>query len=112
MRKEQYLNSTENENYFFDRSSIDCIAYLMANKLGITTEITQIIRQCVFNKQVFITPFWEEIYINDGERMEDIKAAVNIENSLIEIYKSLGYTLVKVPKLSVRERVKFILSKI
>ena len=112
LRKEQYLNSSENNNYFFDRSSIDCIAYLKANKLEITTEINQITKQCVFNKQVFITPFWEEIYINDGERIEDIKAAVNIENSLIETYKSLGYTLVKVPKISVNERVNFILSKI
>ena len=47
LRKEQYLNSSENENYFFDRSSIDCIAYLKANRLGITTEITQIIKQCL-----------------------------------------------------------------
>ena len=112
LRKEQYLNSSENKNYFFDRSSIDCIAYLKANKLEITTEITQIIKQCVFNKKVFITPIWEEIYINDGERIEDIKAAINIEKSLIETYKSLGYSLVKVPKLSVSERVNFILSKI
>ena len=112
LRKEQYLNSSENRTYFFDRSSIDCIAYLKANKLEITTEITQIIKQCVFNRQVFITPFWEEIYINDGERMENIKSAINIENSLIGTYKSLGYTLVKVPKLSVSKRVNFILSKI
>ena len=112
LRKEQYLKSSGNENYFFDRSSIDCIAYLKANKLEITPEITEITKQSIFNKQVFITPIWEEIYINDGERMEDIKAANNIEKSLIEIYKSLGYTLVKVPKLSVSERVNFILSKI
>ena len=112
LRKEQYLNSSENENYFFDRSSIDCIAYLKANKLEITTQITQIIKQCVFNKKVFITPIWEEIYVNDGERMEDIKAAINIESSIIETYKSLGYTLVKVPKLSVSQRVNFILSNI
>ena len=42
----------------------------------------------------------------------DIKSAINIESSLTETYKSLGYTLVKVPKLSVSERVNFILSKI
>ena len=112
LRKDQYLNSSENENYFFDRSSIDCIAYLKLNKLEIATEINEIIKHCVFNKQVFITPFWEEIYINDGERKEDIKAAIKIENSLIDTYKSFGYTLVKVPKLSVSERVNFILSKI
>ena len=112
LRKEQYLNSSESNNYFFDRSSIDCIAYLKANKLGVSTEITQIITQCVFNKQVFITPFWEEIYINDVERIEDIKSAVNIERFIMETYKSLNYTLVKVPKLSVSERVNFILSKI
>ena len=111
LRKEQYLNSSENKNYFFDRSSIDCIAYLKANNLGITSEIKEIIKQCVFNKQVFITPFWKEIYINDGERMEDIKAAINIEDSLIYTYKYFGYKLVEVPKLPVRERVNFILSK-
>ena len=112
LRKEQYLNCSKKENYFFDRSSIDCIAYLKANKLEITSEISQITKECIFNKQVFITPLWEEIYINDGERMEDIKTAINIENSLIKTYKSLGYTLVKVPKLSVNERVNYILSKI
>jgi len=112
LRKEQYLNRTDNKNYFFDRSSIDCIAYLKVNKLKTTTEINKIIKQCIFNKKVFITPFWEEIYINDSERVEDIKSAINIENSLIETYKSLGYNLVIVPKLSVSERVNFILSQI
>jgi len=112
LRKEQYLNSSENKNYFFDRSSVDCIAYLKANKLRVTTEITQITKQCVYNKLVFITPIWKKIYINDSERIEDIKSAINIEKSLIETYKSLGYNLVKVPKISVSERVNFILSKI
>ena len=112
LRKEQYLNCSEKENYFFDRSSIDCIAYLKANKLEITSEISQITKECIFNKQVFITPLWEEIYINDGERIEDIKSALNIENSIIKTYKSLGYNLITVPKLSVKERVNFIISKI
>ncbi len=112
LRKEQYVSSSDTENYFFDRSSIDCVAYLKANKLEPTTKIIQIIKKCIFNKQVFITPFWEDIYINDGERIEDIASAMNIEKSLIEIYKSLGYKLVKVPKLSIIERVNFILSKI
>jgi predicted ATPase len=112
LRKEQYLNCSEKENYFFDRSSIDCIAYLKVNKLEITNEISQIIKECIFNKQVFITPLWEEIYINDGERIEDIKSALNIENSIIKTYKSLGYNLITVPKLSVKERVNFIISKI
>jgi len=112
LRKEQYLNCSKKENYFFDRSSIDCIAYLKVNKLEITNEISQITKECIFNKQVFITPLWEEIYINDGERIEDIKSALNIENSIIKTYKSLGYNLITVPKLSVKERVNFIISKI
>ena len=112
LRKEQYLNCSKKENYFFDRSSIDCIAYLKVNKLEITNEISQITKECIFNKQAFITPLWEEIYINDGERIEDIKSALNIENSIIKTYKSLGYNLITVPKLSVKERVNFIISKI
>ncbi len=112
LRAQQYHKIPKDKLCFFDRSSIDCIAYLDANKIETTTEIAEAIKECVFNKNVFIAPFWKEIYINDKERVEDIESAINIERSLIKTYEKLGYTLIEIPKTSIKERVDFILSKI
>ena len=111
-RYKQYLDSPENCICFFDRSSVDCIAYLNNNKLESTSQINQIIKNCIFNKTVFYTPIWKEIYTNDSERKESIESAITIEKSLLYTYNFFGYTLIEIPKLTTGERVDFILSKI
>ena len=111
-RAKQYASIPKNEIYFFDRSAIDCIAYLKANNLETSTEILEVIKNCEFNSNVFYTPIWEEIYKNDTQRKEDMESAITIEKVLITTYKSFGYTLIEIPKLTTEERVNFILSKI
>ena len=111
MRTQQYLSSPKGVICFFDRSALDCIAYLKLNKLEVTKDINDGIKKCQFNSMVFYTPIWEEIYINDRERKENIEKAKQIENAIIDTYKSQGYNLVKIPKLSVPERANFIISK-
>ena len=111
-RYKQYLTSPENCICFFDRSSIDCIAYLKANNLETSAEILEIIKNCEFNSNIFYTPIWKEIYTNDSERKESIESAITIEKSLLETYNFFGYTLIEIPKLTTGERVDFILSKI
>ena len=111
-RSKQYLDSPENCICFFDRSSIDCIAYLNSNKLEATSQIIEIIKNCTFNKTAFYTPIWEEIYTNDSERKESIESAIAIEKSLLKVYNFFGYTLIAIPKLTTGERADFILSKI
>ena len=111
-RAKKYESITKDEIYFFDRSTIDCIAYLKVNNLEPSEEILEAIKTCKFNSNVFYTPIWEEIYTNDSERKEDIITAKNIENVLLTTYQSFGYTLVEVPKLPVNKRAAFILSRI
>ena len=111
-RYKQYLDSTENCICFFERSSIDCIAYLNSNKLKATSQINQIIKNCIFNKTVFYTPIWEEIYKNDSERQESFDQSIKIDKHLKDSYIKFGYVLIEIPKLSVEERVKFILTQI
>lgn len=111
-RVKKYESITKDEIYFFDRSTIDCIAYLKVNNLEPSEEILEAIKTCKFNSNVFYTPIWKEIYTNDSERKEDIITAKNIENVLLTTYQSFGYTLVEVPKLPVNERAAFILSRI
>lgn len=109
-RTQQYLDSPEDCICFFDRSSLDCIAYLKLNNLKATSQIIKNIKQCNFNTTVFYTPIWKEIYVNDSERKENIEKAITIENSIIKTYKSEGYKLVKIPKLSITERTDFVIS--
>ena len=110
MRTEQYLATTGNSIHFFDRSAIDCIAYLALSNLGVTPQIMQSVKNCNFNKTVFYTPIWEQIYINDSERKENLEQAKKIEKAIINAYQSQGYKLVEIPKISIKERADFIIS--
>ena len=111
-RFKQYISSPKDCVCFFDRSNIDCIAYLKLNNLEPPAEMEKKINNSFFNKSVFYTPIWENIYITDNERKENIRTARKIENTIITTYKLKGYELIKVPKLSVKERVNFIISRI
>ena len=111
-RYKQYLDSPENCICFFDRSSIDCIAYLNSNKLEATSQIIEIIKNCTFNKTVFYTPIWEEIFENDMERKENIEQSKKIEIELKKCYQSFGYSIIEIPKTTLDKRVNFILSQI
>ena len=112
IRTNQYLSSPEDSVCFFDRSSIDSIAYLKINNLDVPSEIIELTKQCSFNKNIFYTPIWEEIYKNDNERKENIESAKKIEKAIMETYKLKGYKLIKIPKLSIKKRADFIISKI
>ncbi|MGV8995949.1 MAG: AAA family ATPase [Parvibaculaceae bacterium] len=65
-----------------------------------------------FNKRVFILPPWPEIYGQDDERKHDFAEAVESWRLSAETYPKLGYELVEVPKLSIADRVDFVLSHI
>ena len=111
-RAKQYASIPKDEICFFDRSAIDCVAYLKVNNLETSAEILDVIKNCEFNSTVFYTPIWEEIYTNDSERKENIEKAQIIEDLLLSTYQYFDYTLIQIPKLTIEERVDFILSKI
>lgn len=112
IRTNDYLSSPKDSVCFFDRSSIDSIAYLKISNIDVPSEIIELTQQCSFNKNIFYTPIWKEIYKNDKERKESIEFANKIEKAIIETYKSKGYNLIKIPKLSIKKRADFIISKI
>ena len=112
LRKAQYINAPNNSFHFFDRGLLDVIAYMKSDDLPITKYYQDECKKYRYNNAVFYTPIWQEIYKNDLQRKEDLNKAINIEKSLLETYKIFGYTLIEIPKLTTKERVDFILSKI
>jgi predicted ATPase len=111
LRIQQYKKSLDKNLVFFDRSPFDSLAYLNLNNLKFSNNLIRSIKKCKFNKSVFFTPIWAEIYEKDKERIEDINKAKKIEEAIIKMYSNEGFNLIKVPKLKIKARTDFIISK-
>ena len=112
LRINKLINSPSEKICFFDRGVFDSVAYLSANNIKPSKTIQNCLKKSYYNTNVFLTPFWKEIYHNDNERLEDIKKAINIEFHLINTYKRYGFNIVKIPKHSIHKRADFILQNI
>ncbi len=99
------------EPVLFDRGVPDMIAYaaLFNLDLNFVKEASQMYS---YNKSVFITADWEEIYQTDDERTMSYEQAKAFGRSLRAIYQELDYDLIEVPKMNAQERSEFILSRI
>ena len=108
---DQLNNYVKNYDCFFDRGLVDDVAY----KLYMGKDVPNYLSDaCKFYKYdtVFLFPFWEEIYKQDSERVETPKEAEKLFDYLIKAYKLFGYNPIVVPKVSIEERVEFVLNKI
>jgi len=99
------------EVVFVDRGIPDIVAYMDYAK---TSYPKDFITACEEKKyhQVFILPPWEEIYVSDSERHESFKEAERIYPHLVQTYSRFGYKPLEVPRISVQERVDYLLNNI
>lgn len=97
---------------FFDRGVPDVAGYLNLSKLPVPGHLKDAITKFRYNHTVFIAPPWPEIYVQDAERKQSFDVAVATYNEMVKVYNLYGYQLIELPRLSVEERVDFILSKI
>lgn len=107
----QEAGNLKNEVFFYDRGTPDVLAYMdyFGQKYG--TEFKEVCKQNRYD-QVFILPPWEEIYIQDNERLESYPQAVDLHIHLEETYQSFGYEIVEVPFGTIAERLDFIVKRI
>lgn len=96
---------------FFDRGVPDMMAYASLFDLGLRS-VKRAAKTCCYNKTVFITADWEEIYTTDEERTMSYEQAKAFGQSLRTIYQDLGYRLVKIPKMDIVQRADFIISEV
>jgi predicted ATPase len=95
---------------FFDRGLVDAISGLeeMTGEPA-KAEFGQAHR---YNRIVFLTPPWQEIYATDAERKHGFEQAVTEYGRLVRDYGRLGYQTVELPKCPVAERADFVLSRL
>jgi predicted ATPase len=108
---EQY-NSAPDGHCFFDRSFVDNLGYLLHSNAAVPDKVFDAIGKYRFNKTVFFTEAWEEIYSTDEERKEPFSVAVTLASFMRKAYLDSGYEVVTLPKGTVQERVKFILDRL
>jgi predicted ATPase len=97
---------------FFDRGIPELIGYSYLVNAAVSTACKEAAEKYRYNHDVFLAPPWEEIYQNDVERKQDFKEAVATYDAIKRAYLECGYAVIELPKVSVAERVNFILQAI
>lgn len=108
----QIITTKDSNPIFFDRGILDSICYMKMEKIPISIEINELIKQYPYNMDVFILPPWEEIYEKDNERKQNWNEAEFTFHKMKETYLEFNYNIVIVPKMTMEERVQFILQNI
>ncbi|TXK74743.1 AAA family ATPase [Mesonia sp. HuA40] len=99
----------QKDTVFIDRGIPDVTAYLDYKKDIYPTYFKEANLQYRYDL-VFLFPIWEDIYMRDNERYENLTEAKEIQVFLEQTYRNLGYDLIAVPQDNVNNRVNFILS--
>ena len=99
----------EEDTVFFDRGLPDVLAYMNYFNQSYEKKYIDVCKAHTYDT-VFIFPPWEEIYVQDNERLENFKEAMEIHEALEKTYFFLGYDIIEVPFGTVNERLKFVLN--
>ena len=93
---------------FFDRGVVDVTGYLRLVGLPVPDHVRKAAELFRYNPRVFVAPPWREIFRSDAERKQDWDEAVRTYEAVADAYQSNGYELVQLPRVSVSERVRFV----
>lgn len=95
---------------FFDRGLIDAavaLEHLTGEKV-----LADLAARHRYSSPVFLAPPWPELFAPDAERRHDFASAVAEYDRLAAAYPALGYDVILLPKVSVAERLAFILERV
>jgi len=93
---------------FFDRGVLDVLGYLRLVGIPAPAHMEAAARQFRYHSRVFVTPPWKEIFQQDRERKQDFAEAVRTYEAM-SVYTEFGYELVEISRVSVEDRVRFVL---
>lgn len=103
-----FQSSKESQITFFDRGIPDCMAYASYADMELD-QFRQAALDYRYNPKVFFLPPWENIYHNDEDRQMNFQEAIQFSRLLSRFYLEAGYDIVEVPKVSLSERLSFII---
>ena len=111
-RLTQYEMAPAGKISFYDRGIPDSLGFFKYMGIDPPGALVQAINRKPYNKNIFILPPWEEIYSQDYIRKESFIESCKIHLLLSETYRTLGYELIEVPRMSLEKRSDFVLLQI
>lgn len=93
---------------YFDRGIPDILGYLRLLDRPIPDHMRRAAALFRYSDTVFVCPPWRRIYRPDDERTQDFETARRTHAAMVDIYTSLGYSLVTIPPRPVGDRVTFV----
>ncbi len=109
MQIEQEAELVPDELVFLDRAIPDALAYYRFLGLDGDARLEEAMKSVSY-KKVFILDCLP--LVNDYARREDEAAQKKIHQTLIEVYESLPFPILRIPVLPTDERVEFILKNL
>ena len=97
---------------FFDRGVPEVLCWARLLGVGVQARHRAAVDRCRYNKQVFVTEPWPEIYATDSERRESFERSLPWYEPTLAAYVEAGYELCIVPKARLEDRAGFVLARI
>ncbi|KRB07884.1 AAA family ATPase [Lysobacter sp. Root690] len=97
---------------FFDRGLPECQAHMRLLGLEINNDLAVEAARRRYAGSVFVAEPWPEIYVCDRWRRAPFERAARSFEPTVAAYAEDGYHLRTIPKLSVRERLAFVLDAV
>jgi predicted ATPase len=94
---------------FFDRALPECVSFVRTLDAAEREHWLARIESSRYNRLVFVTPPWPEIYRTDAERRHSFEQGVRGHEDELASYRECGYTLLEVPRDSIESRAEFII---
>lgn len=95
---------------FFDRGVIDALLMVLQAAPERRADVVALAAGHPYHRVAIVLPPWEEIYVNDEERDHPFSHAVRVYESLVAWYEACGYRVASLPKVTVGERCRLVLS--
>jgi predicted ATPase len=102
-----YADAEDSRIAFYDRGLPDIVAY--AHRFEVSPgPFRRVAETHKYESTIFVAPPWQEIFENDKVRRATFHEYLQFHESILSIYRELGYSIQVIPKSSVHERVEFI----
>jgi len=97
---------------FADRGIPDQLAFARYRGFSAPAVLIECAEKYRYAPQVFVTPPWHEIFVNDTIRTETFEEALLIHEIIVETYLNLNYQIIELPLLPVKQRINYLLQNL
>lgn len=97
---------------FFDRGIPECLAWLRLSGIELEPRHLAAAAQHRYISTVFVAEPWPEIYVQTADRQASFERAARSYEATVAAYVEAGYKTCILPKMSVPERVAYVLERV